>query len=237
MIRRAALAAFVLPLLPAPALAQNTSGVPGPTVDEGLSEAAYRVVASTGDDRGTRAAHRLQYARALTGSLRWRVTGQALTSDGDARPEYLQADLLWQVTPDDQRFQTGLRLDARVQDGPRPERLGLVWTSAYAVTDALSVGASLHGTVEVGDLARDGVTIETRGVAAYAFGDDREVGVELFLDHGRTPDPEPFEGRQQAGPFVSLPVGGDWSAEASVLFGLSEETQDLDLRLFVTRGF
>lgn len=220
-----------------PAWAQNTSGVPGPAVVEGASAADYRVVASTGDSRGTRLAHRVQYEHAVTGSFRWRVVGQALTSDGDARLEYLQIDGLWQITPDDGRFQTGLRADARWGDGPAPERLGLVWTSQYAVTDRLALRGTAHGSVQIGDRARDGLSLETRASLTYDIGGDRTIGIETFHDHGRSPDPAPFAGRQQIGPFAVLPLADDWSLDASVLFGLSDQTQDLDFRLFVTRDF
>ena len=227
--------ACLLLFAPLPALAQNTSGVPGPTVEAGASAAAYRLAVSAGDDRGARAAHRLQVEHGVTDALRLRVVGQALTSDGDARPEYLQLDALWQVTGDEAPLQLALRFDARVQDGPRPERLGVVGIGQVAVSDALSLRGSIHLDRDVGDLARSGVSVETRGGVIYDLGQGRKVGVEAFHDHGRTPDPEPFEGRQQAGPFVEWPVGEGWSLDTGVLFGLSEETQKFDLRLFVGR--
>ena len=232
MLRRLVLAAVLAPL---PALAQNTSGVPGPTVDGGARAVDYRLAVSAGDERGARAAHRLQYEHGVTDSLRLRVVGQALTSDGDARPEYLQADALWQVTKDGAPLQLALRVDARIQDGSRPERLGLIGIGQVAVTDALALRGSVHVTRDVGDLARDGLSVETRGGVIYDLGQGRKIGIEGFHDHGRTPDPAPFRGRQQVGPFVEWPVAKDWTLDTGVLFGLSEETQAVDLRLFVTR--
>ena len=227
--------AVLAALAPLPALAQNTSGVPGPMVKAGARAADYRLAVSAGDDRGARAAHRLQYEHGVTDALRLRIVGQALTSDGDTRGEYLQLDALWQITSDEAPLQIGLRFDARLGDGSAPERFGAVGIAQVAVTDALRLRGSVHASGQAGDRARSGVAFETRGSVIYDFGGGRTVGIEGFHDHGRTPDPEPFEGRQQIGPFVEWPVAEDWTLDSGVLFGLSEETQALDLRLFVTR--
>ena len=233
MLRRLACLAVLAPL---PAFAQNTSGAPGPRVDEGARALEYRLSVSLDEDRGERAAHRFQYEHGVTDALRLRVVGQVLTSDGDARHEYLQVDALWQVAPNDAPLQLAMRFDARVQDGARPERLGVVGIGQVAVSDALTLRGSVHLNAEVGDQARDGLSVETRGGIIYKLGQGRRIGVEGFHDHGRTPDPEPFGGRQQIGPFVEWPVGERWTLDTSVLFGVSDETQDLDLRVFVTRG-
>ena len=99
-----ALALVVSPI----AYAQNTSGVFGPVIDEGERGWEYRATYEP-DSEGL--AQRVHYQQALNGELRWRAVAQVRkTDDSDVDLDYLRGEIIWQVTPDDQKYQSGFAL-------------------------------------------------------------------------------------------------------------------------------
>ena len=119
--------------------AQSTGGVFGPVVRDGQNSAQLRLGYDPDDDDY---AARLHYQRVISDALRWRVIGQIRnTSESDADLDYVQAEMLWQITPDGQDWQTGLRFDARIRDGDeRPDRVGLNWTNDFKLSDPTALG-------------------------------------------------------------------------------------------------
>ena len=90
---RCALIGLALTTAPA-ALAQNTSGVFGPVVDDGESGWEYRASFDPDDDDLNQ---RLHYQRAINGALRWRVVAQVRsTDDSDFDPDGVSSR--WKVS-------------------------------------------------------------------------------------------------------------------------------------------
>lgn len=217
-----------------PAFAQNTGGIFGPIVNEGHHSAQYRI---TYDPDTERYAQRLHYQHALNGELMVRVIGQARkTASSDFDPDFLKAELFWQITPDGQPWQTGLRFDASLRDGNRSDVLGLNWTNQWRISDTVSVRAIVLTSLELGDMARDGIGLGTRAGLFYREGSGPEFAFEMFNSYGTTDDIADLEDqRHQIGPAVNLPVSNGWSIYGSALFGVTDATPDTELRIRLTK--
>ena len=115
------------------AMAQNTGGVFPTQVNEGHRSLQYRAAINPDnaqDEFGF--AQRLHYQQAINGDLMWRVVGQTQkTESSDFDFAFLQAELFWELSDDQDQHKTGLRFDARLTDGDRAEQLGvcLLYTS------------------------------------------------------------------------------------------------------------
>jgi hypothetical protein len=95
---------FALATTAPTALAQNTSGVFGPVIDDGESGWEYR---GTYDPDDKDYNQRFHYQRAINGEMRWRVIAQLRSTDqSDFDPDYVRGELVWQATPDDQKYQS-----------------------------------------------------------------------------------------------------------------------------------
>ena len=223
--------------LAAPAAAQGTGGVFGPVVNEGRASAQYRA----GYSPDTEAfAQRVHYQQAINGETMWRVIAQTRkTADTDVDFDFVQAELFWQITPDDRKWQQGVRFDARIRGDDRPARFGLNWMHEWPLADNLRARALLLTAVESGDDAPDGVLLQTRGQLNYNLGGGRAIGAELYSGYGSTADFADFDDqRHQIGPYVSTRIGeSDWSLFASILFAVDDASPDSDLKLWITRGF
>ena len=215
--------------------AQSTSGVFGPVVRDGQTSAQLRLGYDPDDDDY---AVRLHYQRVISDALRWRVIGQVRnTSDSDADLDYVQAEMLWQVTPDGQDWQTGFRFDARIRDGDdRPDRVAVNWTNDFKLSDQYSARAILIGDVEVGDNADDGVGLQARARLNRRLPNSQSVGVEWFSSLGSTEEFESLEDqRHQLGPYYNRPLGENWSLYTSVLLGVTDPATDVDIRVWINR--
>ena len=226
--------------IPQVAAAQNTGGVFPPMVNDGHKSAQYRIAINPDNAAGeTGFAQRLHYQQSLNGDMMWRIVGQTRkTADSDFDFDFLQAELFWELSDDDDQHKTGLRFDARLRDENRAEQLGLNWSNQFNFENGWSARALVLTAVQIGDNAADGVSLQTRGQIARKLESGASLGVDMFNSYGRTGNIGSFDEQSHTiGPFVSTPIGNGLSIYAGPLFGISEAAPDLEARLWLTRGF
>ncbi|MBO6688922.1 MAG: hypothetical protein JJ931_01505 [Henriciella sp.] len=231
------IAIFSLALFATPmAAAQNTGGIFSPVVNDDHRSAQYRVTYNP-DTEGL--AQRAHYQQSINGDLMWRgLVSARKTSDSDVDFDFVQAELFWELSDDDDRWKRGLRFDARIRDDDRPGLLGMHWTNQFPVTDNWNARIVALSAIDVGDDARDGAFLQTRGNVFTRLDTGQTVGVEVFNSYGSTDDFRDFEEQtHQIGPFASFPVAEDWSLFTGALLGLTDASADAELRIWVVRGF
>lgn len=225
------IASFMLP-----AMAQNTGGVLGPVVNDGHRSAQYRV-AYNPDTEGL--AQRIHYQQAINGDLMWRgIIAARKTTDSDVDFDFVQAELFWELSDEEARWKRGFRFDARIRDDDRPGLLGANFTNQVPISETWNARLVALSSIEVGDNARDGVFLQTRGNIFTTLETGQTVGVEMFNAYGSTDDFRDFEDQShQIGPFASFPVTRDWGLFTGALFGLTDASADAELRIWVLRNF
>ena len=232
---RCALIGLALTTAPA-ALAQNTSGVFGPVVDDGESGWEYRASFDPDDEDLNQ---RLHYQRAINGALRWRVVAQVRsTDDSDFDPDYLRGELVWQVTPDDQPYQTGFRFETRYRFDDRPGDVTVHWINQWKHIDNWTLRFLVGATQQVGNDPADGIFIQTRASATTALDAGPKLGLEWFGEYGST---EAWldldEQEHQLGPVAVWALNADWSLYTGALFGVTDVAPDHQLRFRLTRNY
>ena len=218
------------------AYAQNTGGIFPPMVNEGHKSAQYRVTYNP-DTEGL--SQRFHYQQAINGNLMWRgLVSARKTTDSDVDFDFVQAELFWEWSDDDDRWKRGMRFDGRLRDDGRPGLIGVHWTNQFPVTDTWNGRFVALSSFDIGDDARDGVFIQTRGNLFTKLESGHTVGVEFFNSYGSTDDFRDFEDQSHTiGPFTSFPVNEDWSLFTGALFGRTDGSADSEFRLWITRGF
>lgn len=221
---------------PMSAHAQNTSGVFSPVVDEGERSAQYRLGF---DPDGDALAQRFHYQEALNGELRWRFIGQFRRTDGsDVDFDFARLELLWQVTPDDQAYQSALRFEARYRSDDRPGDIGVLWTNQWPLGEGWRLRLIGDLGREIGSGADDGFTLGSRAEISRKLDFSSRIGVQLFSDYGTTEALPGFDEQEhELGPVASFDVGEDWSLVTGALFGLTDASADAQFRLWVSRDF
>ena len=216
--------------------AQLTSGISGPVVNEGKRAIGYRA-AYDPDANGL--AQRVHYDHALNGKFLLRGVAQARkTSDSDVDFDYFQAELRWQLTPDSADWQQGLRFDVRIRDDDRPGLLGVHWMHQVQLTDSVRARFAAIVSGDVGNDARDGVFLQTRGDLSWRLSGGVDFGGELYNSYGAADDILPLDSQSHlAGPFVSVPITETLKLRTSALLGLTEASPDVTFRLFLTQDF
>ncbi|MEM1397628.1 MAG: transporter, partial [Pseudomonadota bacterium] len=157
---------------------------------------------------------------------------------GTTEFDYVQGEVFWQITPNEARWQHGLRFDWRVRGGDRPGFIGLNYMNQVDLLENLELRSVLLTAIEFGDDRRNGVLLETRNHLAYRVKPGLRVGVETFNVYGSTAGFRNFnKQRHQVGPFATIDLGGDWSVFAGGLFGVSDAGPDANGRFWLTRVF
>ena len=221
------------------AYAQGVGGVFGPVVKEGEASAQYRA----GYNPDTEAfAQRLHYQQALNTSVRLRGVVQTVKSDeSDVDFDSVRGELVWQMTPDNQDWQSGLRFDVVLRDEDRPHTLGLNWMNQWNLSGQWGARTIVLAAVDAGDNTRDGVLLETRGQLSYSVPESNaSVGVEIFSAYGSTDDIRDLEDQNHSvGPYVNIALdkARKWRLFGEVLFGVTDAAPDTDLKLWITRAF
>ena len=218
------------------ALAQNTSGVFGPVIDEGESGWEYRATYDPDDEDLNQ---RFHYQRAINGAMRWRVVAQVRsTDDSDFDPDFLRGELVWQVTPDDQKFQSGFRFEGRYRFEDRPGDVTVHWTNQWKHIVNWTLRAILGATQQIGNDPADGILIQTRASATTSVGDGPKLGIEWFGEYGSTSDWLGLDEQEhQIGPVAVWDLGGDWSLYTGALFGATDATADTNLRFRIGKEY
>lgn len=223
------------------AFAQNTSGVVGPVVKPGEAALEYRLGIDPEKANGeTGIGQRLHYQRAVNDSLRWRLVGRfRKTDDSDFDFDYVQAELVWQLTEDDTRkYHTGLRFDARLRGDSRPGQLGVNWSHQWATETGWEFRGVLKSTVQIGQNSDGNLSVESQGRLRKKLSGGKSIGIKMFNDYGDTDNIKAFDDQEHvAGPFVSLPVTENLDVFGGALFGLTEASPDTQIQLWLTRSF
>ena len=232
----AALAAAICISVAPSALAQNTGGIFPPTVNEGHKSAQYRITYNP-DTEGF--AQRLHYQQAINGNFMWRALAQARkTDDSDFDLDFIQGELFWELSDDDDAWKTGLRFDGRIRTDGRPALIGAHWTNQFALNDNWNARFVALSSFDVGDDARDGIFLQTRGNIYTKLETGQTLGLEYFSNHGSTDDlPALSDQAHQLGPFASFKVTDDISLFTGALFGVSDAAADSELRLWISKSF
>ena len=224
------------------ASAQNVGGVFGPVVKEGDRSIQYRAGFSPGQDGSPdRFVHRFHYQQAINDSLRWRVVAQGSDlEDGNLESNFVVGELHWQfLDAKEAGWSSAFRVDARVSEGDDGAHLlGFNWTSQVPLTDRLSFIGVVLLAEELGDRARDGTFLQTRGSLTYTLDSGNKIGVEMFNIHGDLGDLQDLDEQSLTiGPTFSTTLNEDWSLFAGVQFGLTDPVRDTDFRLWFGRSF
>lgn len=227
-----ALALVVSPI----AYAQNTSGVFGPVIDEGERGWEYRATYEP-DSEGL--AQRVHYQQALNGELRWRAVAQVRkTDDSDVDLDYLRGEIVWQVTPDDQKYQSGFRFEGRYRFNDRPGDVTVHWANQWKHIDNWTMRFIVGATQQIGNDPADGLQIQTRASAMTSLSDGPKIGLELFSEYGSTSDwLDADEQEHEFGPVAVWKLNEDWNLYSGALFGLTDASADSQLRFRLSKGF
>ena len=230
---RKAIAGLFLITAPA-ALAQNTSGVAGPVVDQGDRRWEYRATFDPDDEDWKQ---RIHYQHAINDDLRWRAVAQVRsTDDSDFDPDFLRGELLWQVSPDDQDYQTGFRFDARYRFDDRPGEVAVHWINQWNHIEDWTLRLELMATQQISNDPADGILIQTRGSAMTALNNGPKLGLEWFSNNGSTADWLSLDEQEhQVGPVAVWKMNKNWSLYTGALFGVTDVSPDSQLRLRLTR--
>ncbi len=233
---RLALGAFATACLSLPAAAQNTGGVFGPVVNDGHSSAQYRITYNP-DTEGF--AQRAHYQQALNDDLMWRVIGQTRkTTDSDFDFDYVQAELFWQLTDNDQAWQSGVRFDVRLRDDDRPGLLGAHWSNQFALAENWRARAVVLSSIDFGDNAADGLFVQTRGQIERGLENGNALGFEVYSAYGAVDNIRDFDDQNhQVGPYGVVKLNDDWAVLGQVLLGVTDAAADEELRLWLMRRF
>jgi len=229
---------FVLLLFSGVSFAQGTGSIFAPMVNEGHRSFQYRMVVDPNDDMNEVGfAQRLHYQASIDGDFRWRLIGQTRkTNDSDFDFDFVQAELSWDLSEDEQPYRTGLRFDVRVRDEDRPNQLGLHWTNQYNFGNDWHARGILMTSVQVGNNAASGVTIQTRWRVAKRLEQGQTLGAEFYNNYGNSRDFGDFNDQNHSiGPIYVKSLGSGWSVLSSALFGLSDQAADTELKLWFTK--
>lgn len=215
------------------AAAQNTGGVFPPSVDEGHKSLQYRSAYNLENDNFSQ---RLHYQQAINGDFMWRIVGQTReTESSDFDFDFLQAELFWELSPEDTNYRTGLRFDARLRDDNRPHQVGLNWSHQWKFNEGWTARLVGFSSVQFGDNNADGIFLAPRAHLSRKL-NAVTLGVEYYGNFGSTDEFTVSKTGQTAGPFISTKLTGKTSIMAGVQLGLNNAAPDSDLRIWLTQG-
>ena len=227
----------------APATAQNISGVSGADVKAGAAKFEYRAGYSPEINGADDAfAHRFNLQYALDN--RWRVRVMLAQRDrggGGLQTRDVSLEVMNQFleSEDTGGWDSAIRVDGRIPVADnRPGRVRAAWINNFDLGDGWAARANIYMGKEIGDLAKDGLTLETREEITYEIGDGMKIGAQLFNNFNTTAQIGGFdEQRHQIGPVLKGRFSKRIKFETGALFGLSDAASDVDLRFFISYGF
>ncbi len=182
---------------------------------------------------------RLHYEQALNGAWRWRLVGQVReTDDSIIDPDFVRGELVWQVTPDGQKYQSGFRFEGRYRFEDRPGDVTVHWINQWRHVDNWTFRVLVGATRQIGNDPADGLLLQTRASAYTSLPSGPRIGVETYNEYGSTDDWLPLDEQEhEIGPFAVFSLTEGWSLFAGALFGLTDASADEQLRLRLTRDF
>lgn len=228
------------PLLPAgTAAAQNTSSVSGPTVKAGERSIEYRLGWTPDDATTDRFAHRFDYGASINERSRYKVFATFSNSSGeDLAFSSLNAEYVREITPENTAFwQSAIRFDARLSDGPAAERVRVNWLNQWRLNETMRARAQLIAARRLGDSATSAIELDLRASLIWNLANDYDIALLGFYPLGTHQDFGLSQSEKQLGPTLSgpLPNGLRWTA--GTLFDLSDEAPDHDIRFWISKDF
>ena len=229
------LVGIVLALNTNQVFASNVGGVFGPIVNEGDRTFQYRAAY---DPDSEQFVQRLHYQHSLNDDVRLRGVIQARkTDDSDVDYDFFQGEVLWQLDNISDQWNHALRFDFRIPDEGRSGLVATTWTNKLVWSEHWSTTALVLGSVDVGSDARSGLFLQTRADIVRKLNGKWSVGAELFSNLGSTSDFGSFEEQShQVGPLLKGKLGNGWSLFTGVLLGISDASQDENLRFWLTKS-
>jgi hypothetical protein len=240
MIRTPSLALVAAMASAGAAHAQNVGQVPSPDIEAGEQSLEYRAAYGFEADGVDAFAHRLHYQRSLSGAWRARLIAQQGGRIGEPlKMQSASAELFWQIRERGgaDGWSSGFRFDGVLSliDG-RPSRARIGWLNAWQAGD-WQWRSNIFVGRDLGDFAKDGVSLEVRTEASRAIGGAR-IGAQLYDNFGYTSAFGSFDTqRHQFGPFWRGKMSKSVKLEAGALVGLSAAAPDVDFRLIASYGF
>lgn len=218
-------------------LAQNTSGVFGPTVSANDHNFEYRVAADLDD--GIQWAQRFHYERAISDNLRPRlIIATEETNGNEVELDFIRAELVWQITPDAQDYQAGMRFEGRVRtEGAEEVRANFI--NQWSLGDGWRARAIFLNTLQVADKSNDNLQFSTRLGFSKKLPSGVRAGVHGFFDLGDSGDFQVLTEQvdSELGPFVSFDILENTELYIGTLHGVTEASPDTQLRIFIERPF
>ena len=218
------------------AAAQTTGGVYGPSISPDHRSAEYRI---TFDPDRDAFAQRVHYQRSLDSRFRWRLLAQGRKTDqSNFDFDFVQGELVWDITDASENWQTGMRFDLRIRDRGRPARGAVSWMNQFRLASGWSARLLGITSFEVGSGAQSGLGIQSRANIYRSLANRQSVGLEMFSNYGTTSDLVGLDDqRHQLGPFTSISLSSGWNIFGGALFGLNDPAPDTELRLWIGRSF
>lgn len=223
------------------AVAQNTSGVFGPVINADDHGIAYRVAAIIDTDKPDEFLweQRFHYEKAVSGSLRLRgVVALRETNTSEADFDFARLEAVWQVTPDDQDYQSGFRFEARHRGDGRPGEIAAHWTNQWSLGAGWRARAVFLNNLQVTNTTNDALRFSGRfGLSRRAAGGVR-MGAHSFIDFGDTNAVRVLNGNEaKVGPFVSFGLTDTVDVYLGTLHGLTSVSDDNQVRVFFGKIF
>lgn len=218
------------------AQAQNVAGVFPPGFGPDHQSAQYRIGFDPDSDD---VVQRVHYQSSIDDRRMWRIGGQGNKTEDTAFDfDRLIGEIFWNLSTEGSVWQHGLRFDAALRTEGRPASAAVNWSGQYVGLEGWRFRFNVLNGVQIGDGRQRGVFMQTRAQVHRRLGQGRSVGIEHFGVYGSTDDFRDLkEQGHQVGPYLILPMGGGWRLHGSVLFGLTDETSDSNLKFWVNRGF
>ena len=234
------LIAALVALIAWPASAQNVTGVFGPVVNEDDHNLEYRAAAAfdvNGDD--ARWSQRIHYERALSGSFRVRgILATRETASSEMDYDFSRLEAVWQITPDGNDYQTGIRFEARHRGDGRPEEVRANWINQWSLDDGWRARAILMNTLQVAQRTNDELQFQGRFELSRKMPSGVRMGLHSYVEFGDTSQLRAFKGDEaEIGPFIEFDITDTTAIYIGSLHGLTDSSDDNQLRIFIERAF
>lgn len=223
------------------AAANNTSGVFGPVVNIDDHGIQYRTAAifdgSGGDDFDW--GQRFHYEKSVSGSLRLRgIIATRETASTEIDFDFARIEAVLQVTPDDQDYQSGVRFEGRLRGDGRADEVRVNWINQWSLGEGWRARAIMMNTYQVAQRTNDELQFAGRFGLSRKIPSGIRLGVHSFVDFGDTDGIRVLNGNDaEIGPFVSFDLTDSVDVYLGTLHGLTDSSDDNQLRLFVGKSF
>lgn len=224
-----------------PVFAQVASGVPGASVKNNERFLQYRIAIDVEDNSTGSAAiaQRVMYRQAINDRFNVRGSIQTLrTADSDFDFDYAKVELTWQVTPDVQPYQMGLRLDFRARANGRADHIGLNWANQISFKNGWRARGALSGTVQVSDKTSDDIAFGGSAQISRQLERGVRLGVHGFSSFGDSHGLLLLKRSSTvAGPFIEFTLAKSVPVMIGTLHGVTHNARDDQIRFFIGRNF